>query len=180
MSAAAIIAISIGVIYLVCTGLMLVKRDAVHQALRAFPRHSLAAKILTAIAIGWFGWLLFKTNFGRFEYLKPGIYVGVPFAYYCLVKHLEELLSVRALGGIFIIAGAPLLDAIRWHDSNWRWIITVFVYVMIVKGMILVVSPYRFRHWVEWAFKGKGREKLFAYTAGFCGILYAAVGLSVL
>ena len=95
MTPAAIIALCIGVLYLVYFGLMLLRRDAVHTFLTGFPRNGLAAKILTAFAIGWFGWLLHETNFGRFEQLKPGVYVGVPFAYLTLLNASQFKLTIN-------------------------------------------------------------------------------------
>ena len=180
MTSAAIIAICIGVGYLVYFGLALFCRDAVRKFLDGFPRSSVAGKIFAAIALAWFIYVLHETNFGRFEQLRYLVYVIVAVGYYCLIKHLNELLAVRALGGIFILAGAPILDAIRWHESSWRLCITILMYLLIVKGMVLVVSPYRFRHGVDWMYGVAMREKMFTFSSGALGALFAIIGLIVL
>lgn len=175
-----IIALVIGVLYLVFAGLMFVKRDLVKQGLAAFPRHAILGKVLAFIAVAWFGYLIFEMNFGRFERARPAVYIGLPYFYWCLIRYLDELLSVRALGGILILGAAPLLDAIRWHESSWRLAITIFIYVMIVKGMVFVAAPYRFRHGVEWMFKTAGRQKICAGLAGALGVLFVVLGVAVL
>ncbi len=121
-------------------------------AVQVFPRHSLWARILTAVVLGWTVWILFNMTLGWFEPYKNTIYFLAPVAYFLIVIYLDELLAPRMLGVLLLLTAAPILDAARWHDSPWRLVLTVVVYVWVVWGMVLVLSPYRFRKTIEaWA-----------------------------
>ena len=115
--------------------------------MQAFPRHRLAGMILTAIAVVWVAVLLVDVATGQWERFRPVIYVAAPVSYFLITKYLDELLAPRALGGILLLLAAPILDAARWHPSPLRLVVTVLTYIGIVWGMILVLSPYRFRDW---------------------------------
>lgn len=115
-----------------------------------FPRHRGFAVVLTLINVAWVTWLLFDTPLGRFEGLKPLLYILAPLTFYAVIQFMDELLAPRMWGGLLLLAAAPVLDIARWHDSTARLVITVLVYLWVVWGIILVLSPYRFRHWVSW------------------------------
>ena len=179
MSNAQITAFSLAALMLGVFVFVLVGKERAQRALEAFPRNKLAGQILTGIALLWFGWLLHKLNFGRFAYLKRGVYVGIPVMFYLLITHLHELLAVRAIAGIILLAGVPMLDAIRWEPSPFRLVITVAVYIMIVKAMFLVVAPYRWRQGLKWRRAHPLREKAFAAMYGLSGAAFLAIGLFV-
>jgi len=124
--------------------------DHAKKWIKAFPRNKWAAWILTAIDLAWVGWLLSDTYLGRFEGLKPSLYVLVPLAFVLVVVFVNELLAPRALGGLLLLVPMILLDAARWHESGFRYIIIVVAYIMVIKGIFLTFSPYLFR-------KGAGR-----------------------
>jgi len=71
----------------------------------------------------------------------------------------------------------PILDTIRWHDSNWRFVVTITVYVWAVAGMALVLSPYYLRKWTEWFFENEQRLRFLklASVSYTCILLYAAL-----
>lgn len=84
-------------------------------------------------------------SLGRFEYLKPLVYIVVPVAIVVVPFCMGELLAARALGGMFLLAATPLLFDARWHESPARLVVVVFAYVLIVAGIGLVLSPFLFR-----------------------------------
>lgn len=140
------------------------------RAVQAFPRHALWARMLTAVVLGWTVWILFNMSLGWFEPYKNTIYILAPIAYFLIVIYLDELLAPRMLGVLLLLAAAPVLDAARWHDSPWRLVLTVIVYVWVVWGMVLVLSPYRFRNTIEaWT----GNDVVFKCAA----IVLAGLGL---
>ena len=119
------------------------------QGLNAFPRNEWAGKVQTAIALIWVGWIILHTHLGRFEHLKPAVYVVAPLAFLLVVYFLDELLASRALGGLLLLLGDPVLDVARWHESSLRLVVTLLIYVWVIAGTVLVLSPYRFRTFVE-------------------------------
>jgi len=110
-----------------------------------FPRSKWPAWILTAIDLIWSAWLLFHMPMERFEQFKPLLYVLTPVAFLLIITLMDELLAPRALGGLFLLVPLPLLESARWHPSPLRVVAVVLAYVLVVKGMVLVLSPYQFR-----------------------------------
>lgn len=143
-----------------------------------FPRHRGLAVLLTLINVAWITWLLFETPLGRFEGLKPLLYVLAPLTFYAVIQFMDELLAPRMFGGFLLLAAAPVLDIARWHDSTARLAITVLVYVWVVWGIILVLSPYRFRHSVAW-FRRKRLATLAAIGAILLGGALVTLALTV-
>ena len=168
-------------------GLLLARPHQVRIALNRFPRDRLAGRLLTAAALFWTVLLLYHTDFGGFNWLKhlPIRYVpwlealtGTPFAflqhtvvwagalaYILIVKYMDELLAPRALGGLLLLIPSPLLDAARWLDTNWRWIIALVAYALVIQGIVLVLSPYRFRQVANWLVNNP-RHRILTARAG--------------
>ncbi len=133
----------VGVVALTAKGTFL-------NAVESFPRHTGWGRVLAALAVGWTAWILFDMSLGWFEPYKNSIYLLAPLAYILIALYLDELLAPRMLGVLLLLAAAPVLDTARWHESPWRLILTVLVYIWVVCGIILVLSPYRFRKTIEW------------------------------
>ena len=153
--------------------LAIIVPSTLRQALLAFPRNKPAALILTAIDMVWVAALVLDIPMGRFEHLKPAIYVVAPLSFFLMVRYMDELLAARALGGLLLLVAAPVLDAARWHDSNWRFVITVWAYLAVVAGMALVLAPFYFRRWSAWWVAQDARLR-----AG--GVVKLALGLFIL
>lgn len=119
------------------------------EALRVFPRSRLPAWVLLAFDVTWVAWVMLHAPLGRFEYVKPWLYAAAPAAFVLMAVFMDELLAPRALGGLLLLVANPVLNAARWHESNWRLVMTVIAYLWVVAGIALVLSPYRFRHAVE-------------------------------
>lgn len=144
---------------------------------RALPRSTVAAWILTGLDLIWVAWIVLHASLGRFEGLKPWVYVATPLSFLALVFFLDELLAARALGGLLLLVADPLLDAARWHDSPWRLIVTVTCYAWAVLGMLLVMSPYYLRKMLTPCLATDCRCR----AAGVAGMLFGAllVGLAL-
>lgn len=162
--------------FLIVFGLLaLAAPSAWRGAMAAFPRHTPSAVLLTAVDLIWVAWLLLDMTKGRFAHLQPIIYIAAPVSFFLLTRYMEELLAPRALGGLLLLAAGPALDAARWNDSSLRLIFTTLIYVMIIKGIVLILSPYRFRDWGP----GRVRTDAAARAVGIA-ILLLASGLGAL
>jgi hypothetical protein len=122
---------------------------AAREWMRNFPRNVWWARILTALGLAWAAYLLFHTSLGPVEKFKPLLWVLTPISFVLIILYVDELLAPRALGGLLLLAATPVLDAARWHPADLRLVMTVVAYVWIIKGMILVMTPYRFRTTTE-------------------------------
>lgn len=149
------------------------------KALAAFPRSAPAAWVLTAIDLACVSYIVFNASLGRFDSWKPALYVVAPFCFFLLIQYLDDLLAPRALGGLLLLAPNPILAAARWHPSDWRLVMVVLAYVAIVKGMLLILSPYRFRRWTAWWIENDARCRMGALIKLIAGVALLALATFV-
>lgn len=124
--------------------------DSMRRLLYAFPRNEVAGWVLTAMNLAWAGWLLLNTSpFSEFTKIQPLVYIGVPVIFFALVVYLDELLAVRALGGLLLLIANPILAAARFHPSTWSLLMSALAYLWICYGMLFVVSPHYFRSTIQ-------------------------------
>ncbi len=160
-----------GVLLALYTPLVAWPRRACEWGIR-FPRNRTAGLILVAIDLLWAAWLVSRMPLGFLEKYKPALYILTPVAYVAIVVLVDELLAARAFGGLMLLIPAPLLINARWHESGFRYVVIVFAYVTVIKGMILVLNPYVFRRWVERIGRTEGRARgLGAVGLGLAGVL---------
>lgn len=149
----------------------------VRAGLNRFPRHAGAGRLLAGLALVWVAWIVLHAQLGRFAWLKPGVYVLAPVSFALMVLFMDELLAVRALGGVLLLLGDPILDAIRWHDSPWRLVVTTLTYIMVTAGMMLVLSPYYFRTWAGALAGSPARCRLTGAALCLLGVALIVLGL---
>jgi len=136
---------------------------------RAFPRRKVAGAIMACVALVWATVLLMRMNLGFLEGHKVLLLVLSPIVFVLTVFFVDELLGPRALGGILLLVPAPILDAARWHESAWRYFAIVSAYIMVIKGISLVLSPYLFRKWCDAFLTTDRATRLW----GLAGMLYS-------
>ena len=179
MSSLSIAALCVGAVFIVLYIPALVAPEATRRAVLAFPRSSIAAYALTAVDLIWVMVLILGADLGRFEHLKPWVYAAGPVSFFLLNRYMEELLAPRALGGLFLLAAAPILNAARWHDSPARLLLTTIVYIAVIKGILFVLSPYRFRHLAEIWIKNEARLRAGALAMIGIGALLIVFALTL-
>jgi len=145
MSSLAIASLVMGCVAAAAGMVFMARPEAVRVGLKAFPRHRASGIALTAVVIGWSAWLLYEAPLGRFEGLKRFIVFLAPVAVYMVARFADELLAARSLGALLLLLPAPVLAAVRTSYSIWRWPVGIAAYCMVVAGIWLVLSPYRFR-----------------------------------
>jgi hypothetical protein len=118
-----------------------------------FSRNVPAAWILTAIDVLWVAWIILHASLGRFEPLKPLVYVAAPVSFFAMVFFMDELLAPRALGGLLLLMANPVLNSARWLDTQWRLVMVVIAYVWVIAGITFVLSPFRLRQAAAWGTK---------------------------
>jgi hypothetical protein len=175
MNHVALASLVFGMVAIGFCGASLAAPQAMLGALSRFPRSRPAGWILTCVDLVWSGILLYHVELGRFNGLKPYLWILVPVVVVLVVRHMAELLASRALGGLLILVPAPLLAAARWHPSPFRYAILILAYAMAVKGVVLVLAPYLFRSAVEF-----WRRRAGGYRAASVAGLLLGVLLTVL
>lgn len=179
MSVLAIIALALGVVLAAIHLSWLAAPDRVSKWFSGFPRNRWAGWALTAIDLYWSAYLLFQMPMGSLDKYKFLIYGLAPVVFLLVVFLVDELLAARALGGLFLLVPAPMLDAARWHESNWRLVVVVLAYILAVKGMVLVLSPYMFRKTVERLTRRKGVSRVLHAAGLALGALLIALSVAV-
>ena len=143
------ICLTVGGLYVALHLPLVLKPGAVCRLLLAFPRNNLAGIVLAVGSLVWAAWELNDMPLGMFDAYKSWLWILTPVVTILVLTIMSELLAVRALGGALMLAACPVLEVQRLHPSCWTWVPAGLAYVWVVVGMVLTLSPFRFRHLVE-------------------------------
>ncbi len=179
MSELAIVALSLGGVMAALYLLMVILPTWVMGWGARLHRNKWVGIVLTAAGLIWSCWLLMQMPLGKFENLKPWLYLITPVLFFMIINFMDAMLSVRAGGGILILAGSPMLDAARWHDSGFRYVIIVSAYLMVIKGMVLVLNPHIYRKWAGFILRSKSSCKAWGVAGLIVSMLLIGLGLFV-
>lgn len=179
MSSLAAVAVVAGLILMALNLPFVVAPDAWRRQVVRFPRSRWPGWILAAVDVLWIGWVIWHAPLGRYEFLRPVVLPAVPVVYGLAVVFLDELLAPRALGGLLMLVANPVLNAARFHPSPWRLVAVVLAYVWVVAGMLLMLSPYRFRQVFDIMTRTLARCRWLGLVRALVGALLLVLGLTV-
>jgi hypothetical protein len=145
MSELSIVAFLIGLLALAIGGISLAAPARVRAGAEWFPRSVWPGRILAAVDLIWASYNLTLMHLGMFDAFKIHLCWLAPVAIYLCVKYMDELLSPRALGGLFLLAAGPALNIARWHPSEARLVVSLIAYLWIGLGLTFLLSPWWFR-----------------------------------
>jgi len=158
-------------IILLLFGLWGFVRPAASQTVaRNLPRSRVAGFVLLTIAFFWTFWLLATMEMGEFSSFRKPLLFILPVGFLLVLRFVDEFLSARALGILFLLGAEPLLDAAFFRNETSRLLVTVFAYILIVVGLFWVTMPYLMRDQINWSARSNGRWRfthglLFLYGA---------------
>ncbi|MEO0453601.1 MAG: hypothetical protein AAFY98_05635 [Verrucomicrobiota bacterium] len=173
------VALALGILYLGAYLTLLLKPAQGKALALAFPRHYQTGLILTGVATVWFVWLLQTADLMEYTPHRTKFVVGFIALAIASCFYLKEFLSVRAAGVLALLFAKVMLDAAFLRDEPVRLVITVLAYLFIVKGMILVASPYLLRDAVVWVFHQPERANVLSYIGIGLGVVLVSLGLFV-
>jgi len=150
----------------------LVRPNASQAAARSLPRSRVAGFVLLTIAFFWSFWLLATMEMGEFSSFRKPLLFILPIGFLLVLRFVDEFLSARALGILFLLAAEPLLDAAFFRNETSRLLVTVFAYILIVVGLFWVTMPYLMRDQINWSARSNGRWRL---THGLVFLYGAAI-----
>jgi hypothetical protein len=145
MSELAIIALFLGLLALAIGAVSLAAPARVRAGAGLFPRSIWPGRILAAVDLVWAAFNLSLMHLGMFDAWKVHLFWLTPVAIYLCINYLDELLSPRALGGLFLLAAGPVLSIARWHPSDARLVMSVLAYLWIILGLTFLLCPWWFR-----------------------------------
>ena len=131
--------------------------EVARRWMRSLPRSQVAGAVLLTLALVWSFWLLATMEMGEFSAFRKPLLIALPIGYFLVLRFVNEFLAVRALGILFLLAGEPLLEAAFLRYENSRLLVTVFAYILIVKGLFWVTMPYLMRDQIAWATRTAAR-----------------------
>ncbi|CAN5656602.1 hypothetical protein BH20VER1_BH20VER1_09590 [soil metagenome] len=125
--------------------------------LQELPRSRVAGILLLSLAFAWTFWLLATMEMGEFSGFRKPLLIALPIGFLLVLRFVSEFLAVRALGILCLLAAEPLLEAAFLRYELSRLLVTVFAYVIIVKGIFWVTMPYLLRDHIQWSTRSNGR-----------------------
>src|SRR5665213_1653532 len=149
------------------------------DAARKFPRSVPAGWVLMLGATAWFMWNVSHESLSDFESLKPYLFtlfvaVGVGSCFF-----IQDFLAVRGLAVLCLLLGKLMVDTERWVDSEWRLVIAVWAYLLVVVGMWFTISPWRLRDVIYWMTASEGRIRAGSAVRCAFGLFVAFLGFKV-
>lgn len=173
------ISIILGLLAL-CGGLTgILRPDLIKRFAELFPRSVVPAWVFTALCC-WLGTReALHMNMGFLDAYKQYIYIIAPIVFIASVVYMKELLAPRALGGFLLLIAVPVLQAARWHESAWRLVVVVLVYLWIIYGLLLLLSPWWFRKTYQPFCSSAALFKATAYGKAAFGLVLLLLGIFV-
>ncbi len=174
------LSIWIGGVYVALHLPLVIKPQLIRQLCQKFPRNFWMGAGLSAIALGWSALEVKDMPLGNFiEGYKWLLWVLTPLIFGLLLAFMNELLAPRALGGLLLLVANPVLSIQCLSSSRATWLIAGLAYIWVVAGVILVLSPFRFRHALETVCGTDGRCRLAGSLGVLVGAVLIALGLTV-
>ena len=149
-------------------------------AARKFPRSLPVGYVLTLGATAWFMWNVSHESLSDFEKLKPilfTLFIGVGLGTCFFV---QDFLAVRGVSVILLLLAKLMVDTERWAQSEWRLVIAVWAYLLVIAGMWFTVSPWRLRDILNWMTATENRTRVGSALRAAFGIFVAGLGFTVL
>jgi hypothetical protein len=78
-----------------------------------------------------------------------------------------------------LLIAVPILQAARWHASAWRLVVVVLVYLWIIYGLLLLLSPWWFRKTYQPFIDNEGLFKAGVYGKVAIGLVLLLLGFFV-
>ncbi len=169
----------VGILALLAGFALLAAPAACRAYVPGIGRHLPTAWVLTAVDLLWVAWIVNNASLGRFDALKPGLYLLTPLAFFLTIRYVDELLGARALGGLLLLMANPVLNAARWLDTDWRFVMTVLAYLWAIAGIWLTLSPFMWRRWTAPLLATDARARALGASKIAFGILLLVLALRV-
>jgi hypothetical protein len=149
------------------------------NAARKFPRSLPMGYAVTLAGTAWFMWNVSHESLSDFEKLKPilfTLFIGVGLGTCFFV---QDFLAVRGVSVILLLLAKLMVDTERWAQSEWRLVIAVWAYVLVIAGMWFTISPWRLRDILNWATASESRTRIGSALRAAFGVFVAALGFTV-
>jgi len=167
-----------GLVMALINAFALVKPVDFKNAARKLPRCTAAGYIFMLGGTAWFMWNVNHESLSDFESLKPFLFflfigVGVGSCFF-----VQDFLAVRGLAVLMCLLGKLMVDTERWADSEWRLVMAVWAYLLVIGGIWFTISPWRMRDLLFWATESEKRIRLQSAVRLAFGMFVAFLGFT--
>jgi len=151
---------------------------AYREALRKFPRSTNWGYFLVGLGTIWFLWNLKQESIADFAVYKPIMLAGFGLLGILTCIFVSDLLAVRGLAVVVMLLAKLMVDTARWAETQWRLVIVVWAYLLVVAGIWFTVSPWRLRDIIHWKTADNRRVRLFSGLRLAFGLFVFILGLT--
>lgn len=156
----------------------LLKPSAFAAAARKFPRSPTWGFLLMGLGTVWFLWNVSNESISDFAAYKNLMLLGFGAVGVLTCIFVKDFLAVRGLAVVLLLLAKLMLDTARWHDSQWRLVISTLAYVWIFAGMWFTISPWRLRDIIQWSTASEQRVRLGSAARLALGVFVLTLGLT--
>ena len=173
------LSLALGAIMLLTAIVGLAKPEGAMDWVRKFPRNETAGWTLMLMGMAWFLWVLSGETLADFEKFRLHFKIFIVATGVGACFFLKDFLAVRGLAVVLLMLAKLIVDTARWHPSDWRLVLVVLAYVLVVKAMWFTVAPWRMRDVLDWATASEQRFKTVCGVRLVFAVLFLALGLTV-
>lgn len=173
------LAIGLGLLVAVVNLFGLINPKQFKINMRALPRSLPAGFVFMLGGTAWFMWNVNHESLSDFESLKPFLFtlflaVGVGSCFF-----VQDFLAVRGLAVLMLLLGKLMVDTERWAASEWRLVIAIWAYLLVLFGIWFTLSPWRLRDFIYWATETEKRIRLGSAARLAFGVFVLVLGFTV-
>lgn len=156
----------------------LTRPDAWRRWSAGFPRSKPLGYLLVGLATAWFLWHVRHETLADFAKYKPFLMAGFALIGVLTCIYVSDFLAARGLALTMLLMAKLMVDTARWHESDWRWVISGLAYVWVFFGIWLTISPWRLRDFLTWQNRSNGRIRTFAAARLGLAVFLVLLGLT--
>ncbi|MDF7823074.1 hypothetical protein P4B35_03560 [Pontiellaceae bacterium B12227] len=157
----------------------ILRPDLVKRFAELFPRSTVPAWVLTALCCFLGAREASAMNMGAVDVIKPYIPFIAVGVFAASVIFMKELLAPRALGGFLCLIAVPICRTAAMSGSPLFPVLTVLIYLLVIYGIIILMSPWYFRKFYQPFMTNEGLFKVAAFGKTLIGLLILILGLFV-
>lgn len=145
-------------------------------AMMAYPRKVWIGVVLVGVSLAWFGYNVSSVDFGPFAPAKKALFGALPLFLWLMWRYIPDLLSVRGLGYIILLAGNPILVQVRWQGTPAHYAVAVLVYILVIKACFLIIYPNLWKRGLQRVFAQEGLPKKAGLAGMGLGVVMIVMG----
>lgn len=148
-------------------------------AARKLPRSLPLGYVFMLLGTGWFIWNVQGESLADFEAMKPYLYVLFAGVGVGTCVYVKDFLAARGLAVVMLLLAKLMLDTQRWADSEWRLVIAVWAYALVLAGIWFTAWPWRMRDLLNWFTASEQRTRIGSGLRMAFGLFVAVLGMVV-